>query len=45
MCACDEGYVCSRRLDTRWDPGYFLVDDTPQEPLKTEPSEYEVVER
>jgi hypothetical protein len=46
MCACDEGYVCSRCRDTRHDPGYFDVDDTPQEPLETErPTEYEVVER
>lgn len=46
MCSCgdpDPSYVCVTHLDTRHDPGYFLVDDTPQdEPERERPSEYEV---
>jgi hypothetical protein len=43
MCSCDEGTVCVTHRDTRHDPGYFDVDDTPQEPPEVvSPNEYEV---
>ena len=45
MCGCVWGYVCVGCRDTRHDPAYFDVDDTPQdEPERERPLAHEVEE-